>query len=163
MKYRLIRSLLLFLCLFLYASLAQAELKPGTEVPDFELDDMAGETVRLSDYKGHPFILKLATTWCPSCREQSAEFSKAKSFLADNRIPVIEVFIDDAESDVREYISKNPLPEPNASIIDDGTVYEAYNIYVIPRVLIVDGDFRVVRDGSLIRAAEFRPILQELL
>ena len=163
MKNRLTRSLLLFLALLLSAVQAQAALKTGTEVPDFELTDMEGRTVRLSDYKGHPFILKLATTWCPSCREQSGEFKKASKFLTENRIPVIEVFVDDSEDDVRDYIKKNPLHEPHASILDDGTVYETYNIYLIPRVLIVDSEFKVQHDGSLIKAAEFKPMLEKLL
>ena len=138
-------------------------MSPGSTVPDFKLTDMEGRTVRLSDYKGHPFILKLATTWCPSCKQQSAEFIKAKDFLAQNKIPVIEVFVDDTESEVRKYMQKYPLHDPHATLLDDGRVYKAYNIYLIPRVLIVDKDFKVKRDGSVIEAAVFKPLLQKLL
>lgn len=163
MNNRLIRLAFLF-CLFLFsAALVQADMSPGEVVPDFELTDMAGRKVKLSDYKGHPFILKLATTWCPSCKQQSAEFNKAKDFLTENKIPVIEVFVDDTESEVRNYMKKHPLPDPHATILDDGAVYKAYNVYLIPRVLIVDRDFKVRRDGSVIEAPVFKPILQELL
>jgi len=163
MRYRLTRLFALLLFLLLSVSLAQADLAPGATAPDFELTDMEGRQVRLSDYKGHPFILKLATTWCPSCKQQSAEFSKAKEFLVESKIPVIEVFVDDAEDDVRKYIRKNPLPGQHVTIVDDGQVYQAYNVYLIPRVVIVDREFKVKRDGSLIDAASLKKILSELL
>jgi len=163
MKDRLARLFLLLVLVLFSVSLAHADLAPGTTVPDFELTDMEGKQIRLSDYKGHPFILKLATTWCPSCKQQSAEFSKAKDFLIKNKIPVIEVFVDDTEDEVRSYIKKNPLHGPHATIVDDGQVYKAYNVYLIPRVLVVDRDFKVKRDGSVIDATALQPLLGQLL
>lgn len=163
MKNRLIRLALVLCFVIVPASYVQADLAPGTTVPDFELTDMEGRTVRLSDYKGHPFMLKLATTWCPSCKQQSAELAKAKDFLVDNKIPVIEVFVDDTEEDVQNYMQKHPLAGPHATILDDGTVYQKFNVYLIPRVLIVDKEFKVKRDGSVIDAGTFTPILQKLL
>lgn len=163
MNYRWIHLTLLLLLLVVPASSVHADLAPGTVVPDFALTDMAGRQIRLSDYKGHPFILKLATTWCPSCREQSAELIEAKDFLIKNKVPVIEVFVDDTEDEVRKYMVKNPLAGPHASILDDGQVYKAYNVYLIPRVIIVDRNFQVKRDGSVIKAAALKPMLKELL
>lgn len=163
MKNRLIRLALLFFILLVPASMLQADMQPGTVVPDFELTDMEGRKIKLSDYKGHPFILKLATTWCPSCKQQSAEFIKAKDFLIENKIPIIEVFVDDSEGEVRKYIQKYPLAGPHATILDDGTVYKAYNVYLIPRVLVVDKDFKVKRDGSVTDAGSLKAMLQKLL
>jgi len=163
MRTRLTRLTLLCLVLLFSVTLAQADFAPGAAVPDFELTDMEGKQVKLSDYKGHPFIIKLATTWCPSCKQQSAELTKAKDFLIKNEIPVIEVFVDDAEEEVRNYMQKHPLLGPHSSILDDGRVYKAYNVYLIPRVIIVDRDFKVKRDGSVIDAGALKPILQNLL
>jgi len=164
MKNRLIRLALLFLFVLVSASLAQADMKPGTTAPDFSMTDMAGSTIKLSDYKGHPFILKLATTWCPSCKQQSAELAKAKGFLEENKVPVIEVFVDDSEEDVRKYMKEHPLPGENSAVIlDDGSVYEQYNVYLIPRVLVINKDFKVERDGSVIDASVLEPMLSKML
>ena len=163
MKNRLIRLTLFFVIILVPASMVQADMKPGSAVPDFELTDIEGRTIKLSDYKGHPFILKLATTWCPSCKQQSAEFIKAKDFLIENKVPVIEVFVDDSEDEVKGYMQKYPLAGPHATIIDDGTVYKAFNVYLIPRVLVVDKDFKVKRDGSVVEASALKPMLTKLL
>ena len=164
MNFRLIRLALFTFLLLVPASLVQADLAPGAAAPDFELTDMEGRKVRLSDYKGQPFILKLATTWCPSCKQQSDQFASASKFLTENNIPIVEVFVDDTEEEVKNYIKKHPLPgEASRSILDDGTVYKKYNVYLIPRVLVVDKEFRVHRDGSVIDASALQLVLKKLL
>ncbi len=164
MKTRLIRLAIFTLLVLVPVSLVQADMAPGTAVPDFELNDMDGRKVRLSEYKGQPFIIKLATTWCPSCKQQSNQFASARNFLTENKIPIVEVFVDDTEKEVRTYMQRHPLPgEASRSILDDGTVYKKYNVYLIPRVLVVDKDFRVTRDGSVIDAGSLKLVLKKLL
>ena len=163
MRTRMFRLVLLIFLLTLPVSTVHAEFAVGAAAPGFETTDLEGHAVRLSDYKGHPFILKLATTWCPSCKQQSAELAKAGDFLSENKIPVIEVFVDDTEEDVRQYTQQHPRAEPHVTILDDGSVYKAYNVYLIPRLLVIDGNFKVKRDGSVIEASELKPILQKLL
>jgi hypothetical protein len=51
-----------FLC-FPWAVLA---VETGSVAPDFNLKTTQGESVRLSDFKGRPIILKLATTGSPT-------------------------------------------------------------------------------------------------
>ena len=163
MQTRLFRLILAIFLVVLSASMVQAEFRAGATAPGFELADMEGRTVKLADYKGHPFILKLATTWCPSCKQQSAELAKAGDFLKENNIPVIEVFVDDTEEEVRAYTEKFPISGPHVTILDDGTAYKAYNVYLIPRLLVIDKDFKVRRDGSVLEAGGLKKSLQKLL
>ena len=40
-----------------------AGLRPGTAAPDFTLVSLAGEDVRLSQFKGRPVVLSYFATW----------------------------------------------------------------------------------------------------
>ena len=45
-------------------------LKPGTPAPDFTLNDIAGNPVKLSDFKGRQVVLQFWASWCPDCRAE---------------------------------------------------------------------------------------------
>ena len=48
----------------------------GKDASDFELKDMKGNTVKLSDYKGKKVYLKFWATWCGPCRQSMPELEK---------------------------------------------------------------------------------------
>ena len=48
----------------------------GKEASDFELKDMKGNTVKLSDYRGKKVYLKFWATWCGPCRQSMPELEK---------------------------------------------------------------------------------------
>ena len=119
----------------------------GEPAPDFKLKSIAGTEVSLSDFKGRVVLLKLATTWCPTCKQLSAEISRAGADLAANNVVFLDVFVRDSKATVEEYVAGAGYPMTFHALLDDGQVYEAYNIYLIPRLLLVDAD-QVVRFDS---------------
>jgi len=48
----------------------------GKDASDFELKDMKGNTVKLSDYRGKKVYLKFWATWCGPCRQSMPELEK---------------------------------------------------------------------------------------
>jgi len=44
--------------------------KLGSLAPDFQLNNLDGETVSLSDYRGTPVLLNFWVTWCPHCQAE---------------------------------------------------------------------------------------------
>lgn len=80
----------------------------GTPAPDFELEDVTGRTVRLSDYRGKVVFLNFWATWCPPCRAEMPEIQQ----LVDKEIPdlvVLGVNTDDpaTPSEVNAFMERN--------------------------------------------------------
>jgi len=145
-------SISILMVLLLFSPVAAMET--GAPAPDFELKTLEGKKVHLSDYKGHIILLKLATTWCPTCRQQTEEIEEAGKFLADKNVVVVEVFLQDSEKMVREYLENKSHQMTYVALLDDGSALKAYNVYLIPRVLLIDENFNIQRDGSLLSAKD---------
>ena len=162
MQKKIFPALLTFLGLCFIAGPALA-VDIGATAPDFELKTMDGQNFRLSQLKGKPILLKLATTWCPTCRQQTAEILAAGDYLKDHGVVVVEVFLQDSTAMVKEYLQGKDFPMAHYEMIDDGRVLRAYNVYLIPRVLFIDRDFKVRRDGSLMPASALKAEMAKIL
>ena len=46
----------------------------GNPAPNFTLNDLAGQSVSLSDYTGQVILLNFWATWCPSCTAEMPEY-----------------------------------------------------------------------------------------
>ena len=148
-------SLSFFLIALLTSALAWA-VEPGASPPDFQLEDIDGVPFKLSDHKGELIILKLATTWCPTCLQQSNEFAQAAEYLKEKNVRLVEVYLQDSEKMVKEYHNKVKYDFTHHTMIDDGQALKAYNVYLIPRVILINRDFKVLRDGNILTAGQIK-------
>ncbi|MFD1850424.1 TlpA family protein disulfide reductase [Oceanobacillus bengalensis] len=77
---------------------ASAEGKVGLEIgnqaPDFELETLDGEKVKLSDFRGKPVMLNFWATWCPPCREEMPDMQK---FHENNDVVVLAINVTHTE------------------------------------------------------------------
>src|SRR5690625_1110658 len=53
-----------------------AGLERGNIAPDFELETLEGEKVKLSDYRGEKVLLNFWATWCGPCRAEMPDMEK---------------------------------------------------------------------------------------
>ena len=152
--------LLLVVCL---APVAAVAIETGIQAPDFKLKSLQGEDVSLSDFKGRLILLKLATTWCPTCKQLSAEIEKVGAFLKEQDVVVLEVFVQDSPEMVKKYLGDAEPPMTFRALLDDGQVYDAYSVYLIPRLLVIDAA-QIVRfesAGRNIMAADIITMVEE--
>lgn len=160
---------LIFFILLLFAlvpALAGA-VEVGKPAPGFKLKTLAGEKVSLADYRGQVVLLKLATTWCPTCAQLTKELTAIGDFLKEHDAVLLEVFIQDTEEMVARYLEGKSYPMVHKVLLDDRQVYKAYGIYLIPRFLVLDREHRVRYDNgataAIPPAEEIRTLVEAAL
>lgn len=147
-------ALLLGVGLLLAPALASA-LGAGDPAPDFTLKDLDDQEYSLSDFKGRVVVLKLATTWCPSCKQLSDEIEDLGPYLKEQNAVFLDVYVQDSPSMVRKSLKKRDFVVESHALLDDGQAYTDYNVYVIPRLLIIDQQQKVANDtlGQVVSGA----------
>jgi peroxiredoxin len=149
-----LRILLLALLLFLLPVLAGA-VEVGKPAPGFKLQTLDGKSVSLADFKGKVVVLKLATTWCPSCLQLSRELAAVGDFFKEKDVVLVEVFLQDSPEMIARYFEGKRFPMAHHVLIDDMQVYKEYGVYLIPRLLVIDREQKVRYDNGA--AATFLP------
>jgi len=139
-------------------------LDAGEDAPGFTLKNLAGEDVTLADFRGRPVLLKLATTWCHTCKELSAELAELGGYLKEQDVVLIEVFVQDSPEMVERYLADKKMPMTYQALLDDGQVYRGYNVYLIPRLLVLDAELKIRFDngGQPPTAAEIKRQLEQV-
>jgi len=151
--------------LFFYflMSPAYAGLLDGKPAPAFELKDHAGKSCSLNDFEGKPLVMKIGTTWCPSCGSQSNELVKALPKLRELEVAVVEVFVEDSPQAVKEYRASHKFPEDIRTCIDqDGQVLGGYSVVSIPRVIMIDPGHQVISDQYLVPARRIEEVFSKI-
>lgn len=115
----------------------------GEALPDFTLPDLAGNSVRLSDFRGRPVVLTFFASWCHPCEEEMPLLEDAWTEDPD-RFGVVAVSYDDLERDSHAFVERLGVTYP--ALIDVGDqVKDAYGVGAIPQTFFVDAD-GVLRD-----------------
>lgn len=153
--------LLFFALLFLPAP--GWSLQTGTQLPQLSGADLSGDLIELNQLKGQPLLLKVGTTWCPTCTQQSREITRLAKFLRANHIQFIDIFIQEPADTVERYFESSDYLRPDRIILDSGTIGRALSIYLVPRLILVDKNFNVNRDGGPLMAEELKELLKKML
>jgi len=112
----------------------------GTNIaPDFELETLKGQKVRLSDFKGKVVLLDFWATWCGPCRIQIKNLKELKSMVNEDKVVIISIDVGESKSTVQQFISKE---EVDWLVLLDtkGFTAKAYRVRAIPTVFIVDAE-----------------------
>ena len=138
-------------------------LKKGETFPALSGTTLEGQEFSINSLKGQPILLKVGTTWCPTCIQQSQEINKLRGFLTKNNIKYIEVFVQESKSKVQKFLDRNGHQRPDVVILDQGAIAKDLSIYQIPRLIFINKNFTVYRDGAPLRSNALQHELLEML
>ena len=118
--------------------------RKNPEAPDFALQDLEGNIVKLSDYKGKVVFVNFWATWCPPCRAEIPYFVELVDEYKDDFI-VLGITVDN-QRDLPKVPSFAESYKINYPILvaNNETVAAYGGISNIPTTFVVDPEGLVV-------------------
>ena len=74
-----------------------AQLKPGQPAPDFTLDDLQGQSISLSDFRGQAVFLDFWASWCGPCIGAAPHLEELKQRVRDQKVVFLNISLDSAD------------------------------------------------------------------
>ena len=124
-----------------------AEVLVSEMAPDFALQDAAGNTHRLSDYRGKVVLLNFWASWCPPCKEEIPLLQEFARTYADQGFDVVGVAMDEEGwKSVKPFMEQMNIDYP--IVLGEASVAKRYGTYAFPESYLIDREGRVVAKYS---------------
>ncbi|NJK79588.1 MAG: redoxin domain-containing protein [Chloroflexaceae bacterium] len=137
--------------------------------PDISLPTLAGDELRLSDYRGQVVLVNFWGTWCEPCIRETPALQAAYTELKDQGLVIVGVNLTDDEirqgnslEDVQAFVDQFQVSYPIALDME-GEATRAFRVFPLPTSFFIDpaGNIRFVR-VSEITADEVTVLFEEL-
>ncbi len=117
---------------------------PGEAAPDFVLKSVAGENLRLSEYRGEVVMLSFWASWCGDCRAQLSELGEMYARYQDAGVELLAVSLDQNERQASDAAAALDVSYP---VLHDagGEVGRLYAVERMPMMVLIDRE-GIVRD-----------------
>lgn len=129
----------------LYQSVLNKPVTTGIEVgnaaPDFELQLLNGEKVKLSSFQGKKVILNFWASWCGPCQAEMPEMQEFHDTYGDETV-ILAVNMTTTEKNldvVKNYVKEKGLTFP-VLLDETNNVSTSYQVYSIPTSYYIDAE-----------------------
>jgi peroxiredoxin len=114
--------------------------KVGDVAPDFVTEDLLGNEVRLSHFRGEPVWLMFWGSWCPPCRAEFPEVQRAYEQMEPEGLRLLGVSVRESPLEAAAYAAQNGATWLVLSDPDESDTGAAYPLYNVPTHLFIDAD-----------------------
>jgi len=116
----------------------------GDVAPDFQLHDLEGNPVSLSDFRGKPVLLNFWVTWCPHCRAERPWIQEIYHEWQDKGLIVLTIDMiglgqGETPSNLKDYMRLHAYSFPVLFDVDQ-EVMKMYGITGTPTNFFIDKD-----------------------
>ncbi len=130
-------------------------LAAGTVAPDFTAKDLAGKTVKLSDYKDKVVVLDFWATWCGPCMRSLPHTQEVAKEYKDQGVVVFADCTADTRAAFEPWVKANQSKYPDITFAcdpndrgsdtaDERASKKLYNVSGIPTQYVIGKDGKVV-------------------
>ena len=147
-------------------TVATEPTEPKVYAPDFTMEDVEGNTVSLSDFRGKPVVLNFWATWCGPCKAEMPELEAAYQEYGD-RVQFVIVDLVEGRTETKamglEHIAASGYTFPVFfDVNQEGSA--AYQLWAIPMTCFIDAEGVLVSSiNRMISAEELQTGIDALL
>ncbi len=110
----------------------------GGAAPEFTLNSLEGETVRLADHQGEEVVvLDFWATWCPPCVKGLPAIEELASKYEGKDVVVYAVNQAETPEQIKAFLEEHGL-ELNVLLDEEQSVAQAYGVTGIPTTVVID-------------------------
>ena len=139
-----------------------SKLKPGQPAPDFTLDDLEGQSVSLSDFRGQAVFLDFWASWCGPCIEDLPHLAKIKQQAQNQKIAFLSISLDASVKQWCQAVEAHTLTGVHVHAPGgwQAAVAQLYQIRSIPSYFLVGPDGRM--DGRVDDVEEVEEVVARI-
>ena len=127
----------------LFEDMGVLKLPQNTDPVEIRLQDINGNLVSLSDFRGRIVFLNFWTTWCPTCLIEMPSMEKLHRKFKDQDFAMVTVNIQESSDQVEKFFKKFKLTF-TALLDTTGEVAIGFSIRSIPTTFILDKSGRII-------------------
>ena len=135
----------------------------GDVYTDFEMPNLQGEVIRVSEKMGKYTLLEFWASWCGGCREKHPELIEVYEEHKNKGFNVIGISGDNFEEDWKTAVEQDELPWLNLRGIEgrESVVQYQYGIHYLPANFLIGPDGKIIAKD--VNPESLKEILQEIL
>ena len=136
----------------------------GKLAPDFQLPNLEGQPISLSDFRGKPVLLNFWAVRCPPCRFEMPFIQAIFEESPDTELVVLAVDIGEAPSTVKDFIQSSNFSFPILLDTSQDVALD-YNIRAIPTTFLIDknGIIQEIKVGAFPSMLEIKRSLSKII
>jgi len=111
---------------------------------DFTLKDVAGKSVRLSDFRGKVVLLDFWATWCGPCKVEIPWFVEFQHKYGARGLQVVGISVDDTVEKLKPFVTQFKMNYPVLQGLNHDDVQEAYGpMWGLPVTTVISRDGKI--------------------